>query len=97
MNLVQSYQQSRGLPSVLPAKPPQTPDSIVRTEGTPVSETLAGAEAVKEEAVDQLEMGYDPDKSNLELSGEEAATCEEMISLNISDDLPFVLFNFKPL
>ncbi|KAI5992596.1 hypothetical protein F5J12DRAFT_786122 [Pisolithus orientalis] len=116
MNLVQSYQQSRGLPSVLPAKPPQTPDSIVRTEGTSVSETLAGAEAVKEEAVDQLEMGYDPDKSNLEvslwfplwsespdpafvikLSGEEAATCEEMISLNISDDLPFVLFNFKPL
>ncbi|KAI5992588.1 Symplekin tight junction protein C terminal-domain-containing protein [Pisolithus orientalis] len=102
MNLVQSYRQSRGLPSVPPTKPPQPPDSVARIEGTPVGGTLAGVEAVKEEVVDPLkmdideeEMEYEPDKLNLELSGEEAAAYEEMIPVDIPDDLPFDLLDFK--
>ncbi|KAI6112643.1 Symplekin tight junction protein C terminal-domain-containing protein [Pisolithus sp. B1] len=93
MNLVQSYRQSRSLPPVPPAKPPQPPDSVARTEGTPI---------VKEEPVDPLKMDideeeveYEPDKLNLELSGEEATANEEIIPVDIPDDLPFDLSDFK--
>ncbi|KAI6016044.1 Symplekin tight junction protein C terminal-domain-containing protein [Pisolithus microcarpus] len=102
MNLVQSYRQSRGLPSVPPAKPPQPPDSVARTEGTPVSDAVAGAEIVKKEPVDPLKMDideeeveYEPDKLNLELSGEEAVANEDIIPVDIPDDLPFDLSDFK--
>ncbi|KAI6044311.1 Symplekin tight junction protein C terminal-domain-containing protein [Pisolithus marmoratus] len=102
MNLVQSYRQSRGSSSVPPAKPSQPPDSVARTEGTPVSGSLSGAETVKEEPVDPLKMDideedmeYEPDKLNLELSGEEAIANEEVILVDIPDDLPFDLSDFK--
>ena len=73
MNLVQSYRQSRDLP-VPPAKPPQPPDSVGHTDGTPVAESLESA--VKDEVVvdplkmdiDEEEVEYEPDKLNLEVS-----------------------------
>ncbi|KIM53908.1 hypothetical protein SCLCIDRAFT_1222437 [Scleroderma citrinum Foug A] len=92
MNLVQSYRQSRGL-SVPPAKPPQPPDSVGHTDGTPVAETLESA--VKDEVVvdplkmdiDEEEVEYEPDKLNLELSGEDMDANEDAMLQDLPEDL----------
>ncbi|KAI5992594.1 Symplekin tight junction protein C terminal-domain-containing protein [Pisolithus orientalis] len=82
MNLVQSYRQSRGLPSVPPAKPPRPPDSVARTEGGSVDPLKMD--------IDEEEMEYEPDKLNLEISAEEAAAYKD-----IPDDCPLDLLDFK--
>ncbi|KAI6149817.1 hypothetical protein BKA82DRAFT_23571 [Pisolithus tinctorius] len=82
MNLVQSYRQSRGLPSVPPAKLPRPPDSVARTEG-------GGVDPLKMD-IDEEEMEYEPDKLSLGLSAEEAAAYKD-----IPGDCPLDPLDFK--
>ncbi|KAG0709256.1 Symplekin tight junction protein C terminal-domain-containing protein [Suillus ampliporus] len=102
LELVQAYKQSRGLVPGAPAsrtpQPPQATPEATPTPG-PSAET-----AVKDEPVDPLqmdideeEMEYEPDRLNMELSGDEIIAEEEIIPADLPEALTLDLLDSKLL
>ncbi|KAG2145122.1 Symplekin tight junction protein C terminal-domain-containing protein [Suillus clintonianus] len=98
LELVQAYKQSRGLtPSPPVSGTPQPAQPTLEATPTP---GLSAEPAVKDEPVDPLqmdideeEMEYEPDRLNMELSGDEIIAEEETIPADLPEALTLDLID----
>ncbi|KAG1746647.1 Symplekin tight junction protein C terminal-domain-containing protein [Suillus paluster] len=102
LELVQAYRQSRGLAPGLPA--PRTPQPPQPTPEPTPAPGLSTEPPVKDEPVDPLqmdideeEMEYEPDRLNMELSGDETIAEEETIPADLPEALTLDLLDSKIL
>jgi symplekin len=98
LELVQTYRQSRGLAPAPPvSRTPQPAQHTPEATPTPVP---SAEPAVKDEPVDPLqmdideeEMEYEPDRLNMQLSGDETITEEETIPADLPEALTLDLID----
>ncbi|OJA10681.1 hypothetical protein AZE42_01046 [Rhizopogon vesiculosus] len=102
LELVQAYRQSRGLAPGPPAsRPPQPLEPTPEATPTPgpAAEPTMKVEAVDplQMDIDEEEMEYEPDKLNMELSGDEITGEEELTPADLPEALTIGLIDLKLL